>query len=106
MPPRDGLVSLGDLTLHVLEWSGNEPTIVAIHGSTMSAYTYTCLAEQLAPDIRFVAVDLRGHGFSDKPPTGYTVDQHVADIRELITALDIRKPVVMGFSIGGAIQHS
>ena len=53
---------------------GAEPPILAIHGSTMSAYTFTALAERLTPDVRFVAVDLRGHGFSDKPPAGYDVE--------------------------------
>jgi pimeloyl-ACP methyl ester carboxylesterase len=69
----------------------------------MSAYTFTALAERLSPDVRFVAVDLRGHGFSDKPPAGYAVDQHVEDLRELITVLGLHRPVVLGFSIGGAI---
>jgi DNA-binding SARP family transcriptional activator len=101
--PQDSLVSLRQLTLHVVEWPGAEPTIVAIHGSTMSAYTFTALAERLAPDIRFVAMDLRGHGFSEKPPAGYTVDQHVEDVRELIGQLGLRRPVLLGFSMGGAI---
>jgi pimeloyl-ACP methyl ester carboxylesterase len=55
------------------------------------------------PDIRFVAMDLRGHGFSDKPPAGYSVDQHVEDVRELIGQLGLRRPVLLGFSMGGAI---
>ena len=102
-PPRDSLISLRKLTLHVVEWTGAEPAILAIHGSTMSAYSFTALAERLAPDIRFVAVDLRGHGFSDKPPSGYTVEQHVEDLRELITVLGLQRPVLLGFSVGGAI---
>lgn len=102
-PPRDALVSLSQLTLHSVDWPGGEPPILAIHGSTMSAYTFTALAERLAPDVRFVAVDLRGHGFSDKPSTGYTVDQHADDLCELIAALGLHRPVLLGFSIGGAI---
>ena len=46
---------------------------------------------------------LRGHGFSDKPPTGYSVEQHVEDLSELMTVLALHRPVVLGFSIGGAI---
>jgi pimeloyl-ACP methyl ester carboxylesterase len=102
-PPRDSLVSLRELTLHTVDWLGEQPAILAIHGSTMSAYTFTALAERLAPDIRFVAVDLRGRGFSDKPPGGYTVDQHVEDLQELIAVLGLHRPVLLGFSIGGAI---
>ena len=102
-PPDGRHVPLPALTLHVVDWPGGEPAILAIHGSSMSAYTFTALAERLAPDVRFVAVDLRGHGFSDKPPGGYTVEQHVEDLRALSDALELRRPVLLGFSIGGAI---
>jgi DNA-binding SARP family transcriptional activator len=44
-PPRDSLVSLRELTLHTVDWLGDEPAILAIHGSTMSAYSFTALAE-------------------------------------------------------------
>jgi pimeloyl-ACP methyl ester carboxylesterase len=102
-PPRDSLIALRELTLHIVDWPGEEPAILAIHGSTQSAYTFIALAERLAPDVRFVAVDLRGHGFSDKPPSGYGIDQHVGDLHELITTLGLHRPVILGFSIGGAI---
>jgi pimeloyl-ACP methyl ester carboxylesterase len=103
IPPDDSLIALSQLTLHIVDWPGAGPPILAIHGSTMSAYTFTALAERLSPDIRFVAVDLRGHGFSDKPPTGYSVEQHVDDLSELMTVLACHHPIVLGFSIGGAI---
>jgi pimeloyl-ACP methyl ester carboxylesterase/DNA-binding SARP family transcriptional activator len=103
IPPSDGLIALSQLTLHIVDWAGAEPPILAIHGTATSAYMFTALAERLTPDIRFVAVDLRGHGFSDKPPTGYSVEQHVEDLRELMTVLALHRPVVLGFSMGGAI---
>jgi hypothetical protein len=103
VPPDDRLIALSQLTLHIVDWPGAEPPVLAIHGSTMSAYTFTALAERLSPDIRFVAVDLRGHGFSDKPPTGYSVEQHVGDLRELMAVPALHRPIVLGFSIGGAI---
>lgn len=101
--PLDGLIALREITLHLLDWPGDEPTILAIHGSTMSGYALTSLAERLAPHVRVVAVDLRGHGFSDKPPGGYDVARHVADMREIVELLRLRNPIIMGFSLGGAI---
>jgi pimeloyl-ACP methyl ester carboxylesterase/DNA-binding SARP family transcriptional activator len=101
--PRDELVSVSRLTLHLLDWPGAEPAILGIHGSTMSAHTFTALAEGLAPDVRFVAVDLRGHGFSDKPPAGYNMADHLQDLRELVAVIGLRRPIVLGFSMGGAI---
>ena len=50
-----------------------------------------------------MALDLRGHGLSDKPPAGYSLLDHVSDVTQLIAALGLRRPVVMGHSAGGTI---
>jgi pimeloyl-ACP methyl ester carboxylesterase/DNA-binding SARP family transcriptional activator len=102
-PPVDGLVGLRDVTLHVVDWEGGDPPLLAIHGSTMSGYALTALCEQLAPRVRVVAPDLRGHGFSDKPPSDYGVERHAQDLLELMSRMGLDRPVVVGFSMGGAI---
>ena len=101
--PNDELVPLSDVTIHVVDWPGTEPAIVGIHGSGMSAYSMTALAERVAPDTRFTALDLRGHGFSDKPPSGYDLERHVADVIELIDALKLCHPLLLGHSAGGTV---
>jgi pimeloyl-ACP methyl ester carboxylesterase/DNA-binding SARP family transcriptional activator len=101
--PHDELVSLREVTMHVVDWPGGEPAILAVHGSAGHAYGLTALGEQLAPDVRFVAVDLRGHGFTDKPPSGYQVRDHVEDLLQLLATLDLHRPILLGHSIGGAI---
>jgi lipase len=101
--PRESLVPLRDVTLHVVDWPGGEPAILALHGSAQMAHSFGALAGRLAPAHRFVGVDLRGHGFSDKPPTGYDLDHHVSDVRQLIQAVPLRRPVLLGHSAGGAI---
>jgi pimeloyl-ACP methyl ester carboxylesterase len=101
--PFDDLVPLRDVTIHIVEWPGDEPTILAIHGSAGSAYSLAALGERLAPEVRFIALDLRGHGFSDKPPTGYSLHHHVEDVIGLIELLRLKRPVLLGFSAGGTI---
>jgi DNA-binding SARP family transcriptional activator/pimeloyl-ACP methyl ester carboxylesterase len=101
--PVEDLVQVGDITLHTVEWSGQEPTILAIHGSAICAYTLTALAERLAPQVRVVAFDLRGWGLGDKPVDRYHVECHAADARQLIAELGLRRPIVLGYSLGGAI---
>jgi len=101
--PEDDLVALGDVTLHVVDWPGADPTILAIHGSIGSAYSLTALAERIAPDHRFIGVDLRGHGLSDKPPGTYRLAQFVTDVVDLVHELDLPSHVLLGFSAGGAI---
>jgi pimeloyl-ACP methyl ester carboxylesterase len=101
--PREEFIPLKDVTLHIVDWAGGEPTVLAIHGSAGMAYTLGALAERLAPTVRFVGVDLRGHGFSDKPPAGYDLERHVEDVRQLIAALGLRRPVLLGHSAGGTV---
>jgi pimeloyl-ACP methyl ester carboxylesterase len=101
--PREGSFPLEKITLQVVDWPGNEPTIFAVHGSAGSGHSLAALAERLAPEFRFLAPDLRGHGFSDKPPSGYNIEQHAEDLQELMLSLGLQSPLVLGFSLGGAI---
>jgi pimeloyl-ACP methyl ester carboxylesterase/DNA-binding SARP family transcriptional activator len=101
--PDERLIALQDVTLHVVDWHGDEPTILAIHGSAQMGHSFGALAERLAPVHHVVALDLRGHGFSDKPPSGYDLERHVEDVRRLIAAMRLRRPVLLGHSAGGAI---
>jgi pimeloyl-ACP methyl ester carboxylesterase/DNA-binding SARP family transcriptional activator len=101
--PREYLVPLKQVTLHVVEWDGGEPAILGVHGSAGMAHTLGALAEKLAPAHRFIGVDLRGHGFSDKPPAGYDLERHVEDVGQLVEALGLRRPVLLGHSAGGTI---
>ena len=52
---------------------------------------------------RVVALDLRGHGRSDKPPGPYSSELFADDIAALIRSLDIAPVHVVGLSLGGFI---
>ena len=52
---------------------------------------------------RVVAVDLRGHGASDKPMQEYTVAGFADDLAWLCDQLGVVKPVVVGHSMGGNV---
>ncbi len=54
---------------------------------------------------RAIAVDLRGHGLSDMPtdPSRYTTDGMVAQVVDVLDALGIRRAVLAGHSMGGAL---
>ncbi|WHY92408.1 alpha/beta hydrolase [Neobacillus cucumis] len=53
---------------------------------------------------RLIALDLRGHGFSEKPKEGYHNQQNWADdIQSVIHALNLKKPLLVGWSYGGKV---
>lgn len=54
---------------------------------------------------RAIAVDLKGHGLSDKPlaATEYTIDSLVEHLREILDALELERPPLIGHSMGGSL---
>jgi pimeloyl-ACP methyl ester carboxylesterase len=82
------------------------PIVVCVHGlavvdNASSSFTF---GFHLAKSADVITYDLRGHGRSDKPATGYRVADHAADLLGLIDALAITEPVhLVGFSYGGAV---
>ena len=91
------------LRLHYLDWPGGAPAVLCLPGITANAHAFAGLAQELSPHLRVLAMDLRGRGESDKPPTGYTMEAHVADAAGLMDAVDISQGVVIGWSLGAKI---
>jgi pimeloyl-ACP methyl ester carboxylesterase len=60
------------------------------------------MQSELEKDFRLIAMDLRGHGRSDKPSTGYDDAQNYAeDIRAVLDELALHRPMLVGWSFGG-----
>ncbi len=97
------------LTLAVREWGNpNGPAILFIHGWSQSHMSWEkqYTDKKLAKKYRMVALDLRGHGDSEKPlgPENYTNSQLWADdIAAVIKEMKLNKPVLVGWSYGGAV---
>ena len=81
----------------------DDPPIVFIHGGFGDRGGFGLQEEYFSPNHRCIAVDLRGHGKSDKPDELYTMEQHGDDVAELIRQLDLDRPVLVGQSMGGQV---
>jgi|SRR5579864_9294704 len=102
-PVRDEYVIAGDLTFHYVQWGEHGQPIICVHGITANAFYFQALADSLSRHCRVIAYDLRGRGDSDKPEEGYSVPVHAADLAEVIDALELDRPVVIGHSLGAII---
>jgi pimeloyl-ACP methyl ester carboxylesterase len=106
---RDERVALADgITLHIRRWepSGSNATapFVLVHGLASNARLWDGVARRLAAAGHLaVAVDLRGHGLSDKPESGYDFATVATDLRDLIAALELDRPVLVGQSWGAGV---
>lgn len=90
------------MRLHVVEWGAPDgPPLVCAHGVTSHSLRFRRLAEQL-PERRVVAVDLRGHGYSEWEPP-WDLATHVGDLLETAAALGIERADWMGHSFGGRL---
>jgi len=90
--------------IQLATWEGNGKQILCIHGITANSRFWDCLASALVPHHRVIAIDLRGRGLSDKPPTGYSIEHHCKDILALINDQGLERPVLMGHSLGAFIS--
>jgi len=87
------------ITLHAVAL-GSGPLAVLLHGITANAYVFLPLMERLACRFRLVSIDMRGHGRSSKPATGYKAKDYADDIEALIRHLDLGPALLIGHALG------
>jgi pimeloyl-ACP methyl ester carboxylesterase len=82
-------------------------TVVFVHGLVLDNHTsfYLSIAPMLAKHARLILYDLRGHGLSDQPPTGYGADSMAHDIAALLDSLGLtdERVFIVGHSFGGHV---
>jgi non-heme chloroperoxidase len=96
----------GGTQLHVVE-TGNAQgrPILFIHGLSQCWLAWSRqMNSDLAGDFRLIAMDIRGHGLSDKPREGYTDSKSWADdVHAVIESLRLDRPILCGWSYGPLI---
>ena len=65
------------------------PALLMLPGPTDSWRSYAPVLEELPSSMRSIAVSQRGHGDTDKPPTGYRVEDFAHDVPLLLDALGV-----------------
>jgi pimeloyl-ACP methyl ester carboxylesterase len=104
--------------IHYLDWrpalaAGAEapslPPLVLIHGAAATAWAWAPISRRLGKHAPMVAVDLRGHGLSDSPRSGYDIESLAFDVLTVMTALgwgsdaDGPPAVAVGHGLGAMV---
>jgi non-heme chloroperoxidase len=111
-PWEDAMTDIFEVTttdgvkLHV-ESTGQGQPIIFVAGYMATLASWSCQVDAAAAaGYRAVAFDRRWHGLSDKPAHGQRIARHAADLREVILALGLEKPLLVGGSMGASVCWS
>jgi pimeloyl-ACP methyl ester carboxylesterase len=74
--------------------------VVLLHCYSCSLHWWDALAPILARNHRVIRIDLLGHGGSQKPSSGYGIDEQAALVAAALDRLDVQGAVVVGHSMG------
>ena len=116
--PRSSFVDTDDIRLHYLEWdpvgseseqqqvvaqSNDEIPVIMLHGLGATADTWRLVARDLYQKHPVVAFDLRGHGESEKPSTGYDLTTVAEDVIQGMAALGLGQVALVGHGWGARV---
>jgi pimeloyl-ACP methyl ester carboxylesterase len=91
-------------TLQVLDQGNPQGSpIVLLHCATCSMDWWDNLAPLLEQDHRIIRIDLLGMGGSDKPSSGYSIDDQASAVAEALAKLHVVGATVVGHSLGGSV---
>ncbi|MDE5106124.1 MAG: alpha/beta hydrolase [Trichodesmium sp. St17_bin3_1_1] len=101
-------LNLSEIQLSYLEWQPKEnqdkkQPLLLLHGLADSALVWLNLGEYLADKYHIVAPDMRGHGESGKPESGYSFEKIIADLEALIENLNWSSANILGHSWTGKL---
>jgi 2-succinyl-6-hydroxy-2,4-cyclohexadiene-1-carboxylate synthase len=96
-------LAINGIRVNVEQWGSGQP-LVLLHGFTGNAATWAEVAAAL-PGFRCVAIDLVGHGETDKPAevSRYAMQACVADVLGVIDELELDQPALLGYSMGARV---
>jgi pimeloyl-ACP methyl ester carboxylesterase len=95
-------VNAGGLRTHLaLAGAEDAPPIVLVHGWPQNWWAWRRVIPALAERFRVIAPDLRGHGWTEAPRTGYEKEQLAADLLAVLDVLGIERTTWVGHDWGG-----
>lgn len=103
-PPRIQRITTNGITYSVTTAGALEhPAVVLLHGWMGTSHTWRKVLPELSRSHFVVVPDMRGHGASDKPPSGYDGLCLASDVVGLLDALGVRSAHLVGHDMGALV---
>ena len=103
---REKHVFANQINLRVQDYESEGEAIIFLHFSGANLMMWQRVVPYFQDRYRLILVDLRGHGNSDRPETGYHMDEMARDIVGLMQSLDLERAYVVGSSLGAEVGLS
>ena len=97
-------IPIGDIEVNYEE-AGKGIPLVMVHGLNGDLTGWALIMPEFAKHYRTVALDVRGHGGTDKPDQPYSIQGFSGDLYGFMRKLEIPKAHIFGLSMGGAIAQ-
>jgi len=91
----------GHTIFYAVKGEGNP--LILIHGYGAGMWVWEKQIEILSHSFRVYALDLLGHGFSDRPKIHYTAEAYIHFLKDFMVGVGIEKATLIGNSMGGGI---
>jgi pimeloyl-ACP methyl ester carboxylesterase len=80
--------------------------VVLLHGLSDSLHSFDAVLERVPASLHVYALTQRGHGDSDRPATGYQLDDFADDVIDFLNAVGIARAVIVGHSLGSLVART
>ena len=99
------LAWLGGEKIYYMNYGQGSEALVLIHGWTQSIDAWRDQIPELAKRNRVIAIDLPGHGESDKPKTKYSMDYFARAVEAVMRDAKVNRAVLVGHSMGTPVAR-
>jgi pimeloyl-ACP methyl ester carboxylesterase len=97
--------TLDGARIHYVNYGKGSDAVVLIHGWTMNVDNWRDNIGDLARRSRVIAIDLPGHGQSDKPQTTYSMDLFARAVEAVMRDAKVKRAVLAGHSMGTPVAR-
>src|ERR1700716_2349819 len=102
LPTRKWQTLPSGICLSYLDWPGDGPIVLLLHGGALTAHTFDLVCLDLSDRYHCVALELRGHGDSDSPEDN-SIGSMADDIGAFTNAQNWSRFNLVGMSLGGCV---
>lgn len=103
---KDQRINIGKLEIQVKEYKHAGEAVVFLHFGGGNLMMWLGVTPYFQKDYHVALLDLRGHGKSDKPKTGYHMDDMAQDVVRVMDGLQIDRAHIVGSSLGAEVGLS